>query len=109
MSPLEKAALPAPPSLRTTATLLQGLFHEWRCLVYREACSETMQVVLREKHFASQVSVATLADAQLFKGRKVSYPASVAQAFLGDQLALRVRRALAIADARTRRSGDTSP
>lgn len=54
------------------------MWHERECRSFRLATSESRLRKLREKHVASQ----------LFKGKKVSYPASVTKPFLGDQLGL---------------------
>ena len=55
LSPTDKAIISAPLPFRPAARLLEEMFHNWRCLLYRERCSEQMQMVLREKHAASQV------------------------------------------------------
>lgn len=78
-SPMDKYNIASPPSLRATAQIFTSLFHDWRCLKYREGCHEAMQAVLREKHIASQ----------LFKGKKITYPASVAQPFVGDRISIK--------------------
>ena len=76
--PLDSSTIAAPSRYKRLAHGVEGLNHEWRCRLYRERTAPEQQRLLRQKLFASQV----------FKGKKSSYPASVAQPFVGDRVGL---------------------
>lgn len=78
LAPNESGAMHSPANFNHARQQAEVMFHACRCKTYRDTCPPARQAVLREKHIASQ----------LFKGKKLSYPASVAQPFVGDHVGL---------------------
>eukprot|EP00041_Stephanoeca_diplocostata_P038229 m.1488088 g.1488088 ORF g.1488088 m.1488088 type:complete len:1281 (+) comp25186_c0_seq5:350-4192(+) len=78
VEPNKGCSMQSPANFSTARQQAETMFHACRCKMYRDACPPARQAVLREKYIASQ----------LFKGKKLSYPASVGQPFVGDHVGL---------------------
>ncbi|EDO49515.1 predicted protein [Nematostella vectensis] len=76
--PLDTYWPSASPLFRRTNSILKNMYHRWRCMMYRKSLDNGRKAVLREKLQASE----------LFKDKKVIYPATVSVPFLGDRLEL---------------------
>ncbi|CAM1324369.1 MYO1A (predicted) [Pycnogonum litorale] len=70
---------PAPKSLQQTSSLLQNLYHKWRCYKYKQKFDIVSRNRMREKVTASLI----------FKSRKSCYPKTVSHPFRGDYVRLR--------------------
>lgn len=98
LSPLSIEWPASPPFLLDTSRILRGIYHRWRCYIYRRSFDQTSRNRMREKVTASII----------FKDRKASYPlrwvrwflllcctytnasySSVAHPFVGDYVRVR--------------------
>lgn len=68
----------AAPAQQKAAAVVERLYEEWRNRKYRLQLDAPVQAIMREKVVSSF----------LFRGKKSSYPGSVGEAFLGDQIGL---------------------
>jgi myosin-1 len=73
-SPSAECEIVGPPTFNDAISSMQRFYHEWRCRLYRERIIGKKREALRAKLLASK----------LFKGRKLSYPESIALPFVGD-------------------------
>lgn len=79
MSPIDNIWPGCPSVYKEASEQLRKMYHQYRCRKYRRRLSESQKFILREKMMASD----------LFKDKKVVYPASVGKEFKGDYLNLR--------------------
>ncbi len=56
-SPTDQTWIDAPVPLRQLSNLFKNLYHDVRCLHYRQQFDKTQQALIREKLIASQVSL----------------------------------------------------
>lgn len=78
LAPNATNTIRAPSKLVGAAGMIKEFYHEHRCKLFRKRLSPAQCDVLRMKLLAST----------LFKGKKLSYPASVGEAFVADHLGL---------------------